>query len=143
MARFNQWQTIKYRFDAMYVPEPNSGCWLWVGSLNRGGYAQIRNNYTQKMAHRFAYEMFVGPIPKDMQLDHLCRVRCCVNPRHLEPVSARENKKRGEQGDMKKYCGSGHLWTAENIYISGGKKYCRICRKERWLKCPARLRRMQ
>ena len=68
-------------------------CWLWTGALGTGGYATIRlpGSRQQLRAHRWAYEYFVGPIPEGLTLDHLCRVRHCVNPAHLEPVTMREN----------------------------------------------------
>jgi hypothetical protein len=73
-------------------PEPMSGCWLWTGSLSRDGYAQAATpgrNSTEGV-HRTVYKLLVGPIGKPT-LDHLCRVRCCVNPRHVRPATRREN----------------------------------------------------
>ena len=71
------------------------GCWLWVASLDRGGYGQFRVSTSPfdgpVRAHRFAYEQLVGPIPSDREIDHLCRVRHCVNPDHLEPVTHQAN----------------------------------------------------
>src|ERR1019366_4519713 len=85
------------RFLKFVLPEPNTGCWLWTGGLNRGGYGQFMTPPCT-VAHRVAYELFVGPIPEGLQLDHLCRVRSCVNPQHLEPVSQQENIRRGLGG---------------------------------------------
>lgn len=81
-------------FEARYVPEPNTGCWIWTGVLNRQ-YGQFRagaerdemNRRKTVLAHRFAYEAFVDKIPRGLEIDHLCRNRWCVNPRHLEPVT--------------------------------------------------------
>lgn len=70
------------------------GCWLWTGRLSSGGYAQFKVDGLQVMVHRWAYERFVGTIPDGLQLDHLCRVRNCVNPAHLEPVDASTNVAR-------------------------------------------------
>ncbi len=72
-------------------------CWLWTGSKN-DGYGKFRPVANQRpvLAHRYAYELLVGPIPRDLTLDHLCRVHSCVNPEHLEPVTRRENILRGK-----------------------------------------------
>jgi hypothetical protein len=72
------------RFEEFISPEPNSGCWLFDGGWNqRGGYCQIWSNGKRKMAHRFAYEKYRGPIPSGMCVCHKCDVPCCVNPDHL------------------------------------------------------------
>ena len=79
-------------------PEPNTGCWLWTGPVTGGGYGQIsigRRIDGFRPAHRVSYELHVGPIPAGLDLDHLCRVKICVNPAHLEPVTRRENLMRG------------------------------------------------
>lgn len=84
------------RFLAKIVRAP-SGCWLWVAHLNADGYGTFRSeNGTMVLAHRWAYEHWVGPIPIGMTLDHLCRVRRCVNyQRDLEPVPWIVNYRRG------------------------------------------------
>jgi len=69
-------------------------CWLWTGTQVRGGYGQFWLD-GHKLAHCYAYETTVGPIPEGLQLDHLCRVTRCVRPSHLEPVTASENVRRG------------------------------------------------
>lgn len=88
------------RFMSHVSPEPNSGCWLWTASGGSGGYGSfsIGRARANLMAHRVSYEMFRGPIPEGLHIDHLCRVRCCVNPAHLEPVTPRENVNRGIGG---------------------------------------------
>lgn len=80
------------------VPEhrPDLGpCWLWAAGLNRDGYGRFGVSGTKLGAHRVAYELLRGPIPDGLELDHLCRAPCCVNPDHLEPVTHRENCRRG------------------------------------------------
>jgi hypothetical protein len=89
------------RFDHYTMPVTESGCMIWLGGLDKGGYGQFhctKGSNVKKMAHRASYEHFIGPVPEGMDLDHLCRVRCCVNPDHLEPVSRKENVRRGETG---------------------------------------------
>jgi hypothetical protein len=72
-----------------------NGCWLWTGSLNNKGYAQLGVAGRVRSAHRVAYELFKGAIPDGLQIDHLCRVRQCVNPDHLEAVTQSVNIRRG------------------------------------------------
>jgi hypothetical protein len=77
--------------------EPKLGeCWVWLSRLNRNGYGRLKWEGRDLMAHRLSYEVHVGPIPDGLVLDHLCRVRCCVNPSHLEPVTVQVNTPRGE-----------------------------------------------
>jgi hypothetical protein len=83
---------IKERLEKYSLPEPNTGCLIWLGKIDKYGYGSVWFNGKQQLAHRVAYETAIGPIPD--QLDHLCRVRCCVNPDHLEPVSGSENMRR-------------------------------------------------
>ena len=70
---------------------PESGCWLWIGSRNRYGHGVLNrslNGISKKyLAHRYVYELLAGKIKNGLRLDHLCKVECCVNPRHLEPVT--------------------------------------------------------
>ena len=66
-------------------------CWIWLGCITKSGYGTMNNVYV----HRFNFEAKYGPIPTGLQLDHKCRVRCCVNPAHLEIVTTRENTRRG------------------------------------------------
>lgn len=72
----------------------DSECWPWLAYRNAKGYGQVSVNGTVRPAHRVAYELLVGPIPADLTLDHLCRNTGCVNPVHLEPVTASENTHR-------------------------------------------------
>ena len=77
--------TLEGRFEAKYIPEPNSGCWLWIGGCTPSGYGNIWVNEIKRKdhAHRVSYRMHVGPIPSGMFVCHICDVPCCVNPAHL------------------------------------------------------------
>jgi len=88
-------QCVTRRFLAKVDLDP-SGCWLWTSALDTAGYGRFYLNGRLVAAHGLAYDMFVGPVGEGLELDHLCRVRNCVNPRHLEPVTHRENILRGE-----------------------------------------------
>lgn len=85
------------------------GCWVWGGAIfKESGYGQIRittKKYHSKLrrAHIVSYETFVGEVPKNLELDHLCRNKLCINPEHLEPVSHYENMKRGMLGEMRNF----------------------------------------
>lgn len=81
--------------SARISPCPNTGCWFWCGTYSGKNYASARVNRLCTYVHRFSYELFKGPIPAGMQVDHLCRVHFCVNPDHLELVTNRENGRRG------------------------------------------------
>ena len=108
-------------------------CWEWTASLRRG-YGQFSLNGKQITAHRFSYELVNGKIPKELELDHLCRNHSCVNPDHLEAVTHRENILRGETlqaiNARKTHCIQGHEFTPENTYQDKSYRQCKICRHE-------------
>ena len=123
-------------FNSKYIPEPNSGCWLWEAGCSRSGYGYISQARKMRQAHVVAYELFVGRVPEGKELDHLCGVRCCVNPAHLEPVTHRENLRRGKTlialNNAKRTCCNGHEFTAENTYVwTDESRQCRICARQR------------
>lgn len=78
-----------------YTVDPETGCWVWSRSVTGKGYAQTFVGGKNQGAHRVFYEHFRGPIPAGLHIDHLCRVRACVNPDHLEAVTVTENTRRG------------------------------------------------
>ena len=117
-----------------------SGCWLWTGSIRSDGYGVTGIMGPPRLAHRLVYELERGDIPPGMVLDHLCRVRCCVNPDHLEVVTIAENTRRGMGAELarahqlaKTHCKRGHPLSGENLYIapSSGQRACRACRLAR------------
>lgn len=67
------------------------GCWGWSGPMNRNGYGKLGIGQKRVAAHRFAYQLLVGEIPEGLEIDHICRVRSCVNPQHLQAVTRKEN----------------------------------------------------
>lgn len=125
--------------------DKTESCWLWLGGLTRYGYGIMGIGQRGKRvnAHRFAYEMLVGLIPEGLQIDHLCRVRNCVNPEHLEPVTNAENGRRGVAGQWKvvqrmqvNQCPQGHEFAHPNLYVRpDGARACRECMRaatRRW-----------
>jgi hypothetical protein len=114
--------------ERMIAMEPNTGCWLWTGAENEKGYPRSHG----KGVHRIMYDRFVGTIPKGMEIDHTCRVRSCVNPRHLEPVTHRENVLRGisfiAERAFASHCKRGHALKDDNLVPrANGRRECRIC----------------
>jgi hypothetical protein len=117
--------------------EKTETCWLWRSTRNASGYGTFTADGRRWMAHRYAYEALVGPIPEGLELDHVCRMRSCVNPSHLEAVTSAENKSRSPIGintvrRVRPHCLHGHPWTEETTYrgVYKGQPYrsCRICK---------------
>lgn len=104
---------------------PFSGCWLWLGFIDWYGYGRV-NRMT---AHRAFYEHFRGAIPMGLAIDHR-RVRCCVNPEHLEAVTWGMNIRRGAWAN-KTACAHGHEFTEENTgRRNTGHRFCKTCQRE-------------
>lgn len=123
------------RFWDKCTPEPNSGCWLWHGAILPNGYGQLFWDGGRILAHRLSYQSLAGAIADVLTIDHLCRVRCCVNPSHLEAVTHRENVLRGTSptatNAAQTHCSYGHEFTIENTYLRGGRRICRVCCRRR------------
>ena len=128
--------------DRFWSKVDKSGeCWEWTGSLSPEGYGRISVGGRPMYAHRLSCEDAHGPIPDGYTVDHLCRVRKCVRPDHLEPVTQRENCLRGEspaaKHARKTHCVHGHEFTRENTYVRPdsppGRPYreCRTCIRAR------------
>lgn len=121
-----------------------SGCWLWTGEISHNGYGRHviarhagTNNPVRQQAHVFSYERFVGPVPAGYHVDHLCHVRNCVNPLHLEAVTPRENNLRSAspsaQNARKTHCSQGHPLSGDNVFILRARPRSRGCRECRRL----------
>lgn len=108
-----------------------TGCWLWVGS-RVGGYGNLTWHSQTLIVHRFMYAWLVAPLPAGKaELDHLCRVRECCNPVHLELVTPKQNVLRGQgiaaKNSKKTQCKRGHLFSPENMVIKQGGRQCKTC----------------
>lgn len=123
------------RFWDRVIPEPNTGCWYYIGGTRGHGYGSFYCSIAEKSvaAHRASWEAANGPVIQGKFLDHLCRVRICVNPSHLEVVTNRENIQRGYDARRPRgCCMKGHPMTPENIYIRPtGEHCCVTCRRMR------------
>ena len=110
-------------------------CWLWIAGCNKWGYGKFYLNGRTRGAHRVAYEWCIGSIPEGLDLDHLCRIRNCVRPNHLEAVTEGENTKRGDTGiheRNKTHCPRNHEYMSINTYVDKrGKRNCKICNKQK------------
>jgi hypothetical protein len=117
------------------APEPNTGCWLWFGGATKSGYGSNRG----KRVYRTIWELLRGPIPAGLDIDHLCRVRACCNPDHLEPVTRSVNLRRGLgpivqrlRAQKQTHCKHGHEYTPENTgRTTHGYRTCRECARLR------------
>jgi hypothetical protein len=117
--------------------DPNSGCWLWAGSMIHTGYGRIKAAGRAFMAHRLVYELEVGPIPDGLVLDHKCRTPLCVNPGHLRPVTNEVNVTENSlsfvaANKAKTHCAHGHPLSGRNLQIvrrgrARPSRRCRTC----------------
>lgn len=118
-------KTLEQRIERYIERIPFSGCWIWMGCLDTHGYGQT----TSLLAHRVIYKHLRGQIPSGKELDHLCRIRCCVNPDHLEVVTKEINQARGAWRN-KPACAKGHLFDKANTgKRKNGNRYCITCQR--------------
>lgn len=124
---------IEERFMS-HVEKDDSGCWLWQAFIGPTGYGDFWANNKMQRAHRWSYSNWNGSLIKGLTIDHLCRVRNCVNPEHLEQVTIKENVLRGEsfvaKNAAKTHCHKGHEFKEDNIYLYRGRRMCKTCRKK-------------
>lgn len=132
------------RFWAKVDKTGPGGCWLWTSTTVPAGYGTFIGEgpaFGSRYVHRIAYRLLVGDIPAGLQLDHLCRVRSCCNPDHLEPVTASENHRRApqpvgltaqsERMAAATHCKRGHAFSPENTVVHRGWRQCRTCINDR------------
>ena len=126
--------------DPRVSPCPTTGCWLWLGYIDEGGYGRVHlRKHNNRPAHRVFFEHVNGEIPPRLVLDHTCRVRSCVNPDHLRVVTRRQNATQNSvglaaQNVVKEHCprcGGPYTTTPRVDRESGVVRVCRPCRNER------------
>lgn len=115
------------RFSKNYLKNEVTGCWEWQANKDKNGYGMFWSK-TNERAHRWSYRHFKGQIPQGLTLDHLCMVKNCVNPEHLEAVTNLENIQRSKRN--RTTCRKGHPRTAANSFLNiRGDLCCKLCKK--------------
>lgn len=124
--------------------DPDTGCWNWAKSIHPTGYAMVGHRGKTSVAHRFVYQLLVGPIADGLELDHRCHTedltcpggrsckhRSCVNPDHLEPMAPLDNCMVGRSfapiNKAKTHCPQNHPYSGWNLITYRGRRYCRAC----------------
>jgi hypothetical protein len=130
------------RWEGLFVISAD-GCRLWLGSIDEeSGYGRISVSGRPQQAHRFVWEQVTGKkIPEGLVIDHLCRVRHCVNPYHLDVVTQKVNVARGELNAFRMaltHCSRGHKYSTSNTRWEGMRRHCRECDRMWWRQSNAR-----
>ncbi len=114
------------------VEKDSNGCWIFTGALREGYGILGRGGRKEGLvyAHRATYTHFVGEIPKGLHIDHLCRVRACCNPKHLEPVTQAENNLRMWKANPRTHCKHGHEYKTGSFYQRAKQRQCKECHKK-------------
>jgi hypothetical protein len=132
--RENYRRPLRDHFENSYVPEPNTGCWLWTGALTTSGYGQLSRKRKMLTAHRVSLELRGVILPDGMVVDHICRVRSCVNPDHLRVVTRRQNVIENSESLPAKQvrsttCPQGHPYAGENLAKWSKHRVCVACKR--------------
>lgn len=119
------------RFDRCYIPEPNSGCWLWIGQVDKHGYGRVTYRGVRSTAQRASFQRFKGSIPSGFQVDHKCFNPSCVNPDHLQAVTKSQNL-ANRRILPHEFCNIGHPLTPDNVIVwrngrGTSARRCKIC----------------
>lgn len=133
----------KVNRDGPVHPTLGTPCWLWTAAENGRGYGYFRGRprLGTNRAHKVAWILSRGPVPTGTEIDHLCRVRNCVNPAHLEAVPHLVNVRRGRAGKPnaeKTHCPQGHPYAGENLYVYVRRRRCLSCKRRMWREWRAR-----
>ncbi|WP_394253683.1 HNH endonuclease signature motif containing protein [Arthrobacter pityocampae] len=121
-------KTIRERIISKVLVD-DAGCWVFQGAKNSKGYGSVRVDGASLSTHRVMYELDKGPIPDDMDVDHLCRVRACCNPEHLEAITRQIHATRSLAA-QKDHCKKGHPLAGDNLrVVTRGTRTSRVCIK--------------
>lgn len=140
MANRHNVGTIKHRLERISVPEPNSGCFLWLGPVSEKGYGLLSVGGKTRRAHRLSFEVTYGSIPAGSQVMHKCDQPSCIRPDHLVTGTALENAadcatKERFASQKRQACPNGHLYSGPNLSVAkraDGKRYrrCKACGRD-------------